>query len=491
MATVQSPPLACVEVALQGWTEPGALAALAVRLGRRGASCLLDSALCWPGLGAWSFIAIGPRAVVRAGAEQGPDGLRALRRALRGLREGAPAARWRAARRQLGLPFAGGAIGWIGYEYGRRFEPRRPGRPAPPPAAQPEPPGLAFAVVPHVLALHRPSGRAWLAGVRRGFEAAARRLAAALGAGPQAAVRQAMAGLPPLRPLGHPRSSLGRCAYERAVARAVQYVWAGDVFEVNLSQRIEVALGGEAAQPPGGRAVALYARLGQLAPAPFAGLLRMAGFAVISVSPERLLRLRGRAIETRPIKGTRPRGADAAEDARLAAALRASPKDRAELAMVVDLERNDLGRVAEPGTVRVREAAGLYSFPAVHHLMARVTARLRRGRDALALLEAVFPGGSISGAPKPRAMEIIEELEPVRRGVYTGAIGWLGADGELDLNVAIRTVVLHERLGIASFGVGGAVTADSEPAAEYEETLAKGRALARALGFEIEEIAGG
>jgi len=209
--------------------------------------------------------------------------------------------------------------------------------------------------------------------------------------------------------------------------------------------------------------------------------LRYADFAVLSSSPERFLRYepRGRLIETRPIKGTRPRGRDGAEDRALAAALEASEKDRAENLMIVDLERSDLGRVAEIGSVVVPRLWQLESYATVHHLTSTVRARLGADCDIVDLLRATFPGGSITGAPKIRAMQIIDELEPVARGVYTGAIGYIRFDGSMDLNVAIRTMVLKD--GLASFHVGGGIVADSDPAMEYEETLHKGAGMARVL----------
>jgi len=188
-------------------------------------------------------------------------------------------------------------------------------------------------------------------------------------------------------------------------------------------------------------------------------------------------------VETCPIKGTRPRGATPAEDAALAAELCESAKDAAELAMIVDLERNDLGRVCEAGTVEVADHAALYTLATVHHTVTRVVGRLRADVDAAALLRATFPGGSITGAPKIRSMEIIEDLEPTRRGVYTGSVGYLGYDGRLDLNIAIRTVTVKD--GVAYVQAGGGIVADSDPAAEYEETLTKARALLAALGATV------
>jgi para-aminobenzoate synthetase component 1 len=200
---------------------------------------------------------------------------------------------------------------------------------------------------------------------------------------------------------------------------------------------------------------------------------------VLCSSPESFLELRGRHVATRPIKGTCPRGATPEEDAANAATLRASAKDNAELAMIVDLERNDLGRVADYGSVRVTERAALERYETVFHLVATVEGDLAEGCDAVDLLKATFPGGSITGAPKIRAMEIIDELEPTARGVYTGAIGYIDCAGEADLNVAIRTMLWDA--GRVTYQVGGGIVADSSPEGEYEETLLKGAALARTV----------
>ena len=208
---------------------------------------------------------------------------------------------------------------------------------------------------------------------------------------------------------------------------------------------------------------------------------------MVSCSPERFLEVRGRVVETRPIKGTRPRASDPAEDARLAAELLASEKDRAENVMIVDLLRNDLGRVCEYGSVTVPELFAVESFATVHHLVSTVRGRLRDDVSALDCLRECFPGGSITGAPKVRSMEIIEELEPDGRGVYTGAIGYLCFSGDMDVNIAIRTVVVKD--GVAHFQAGGGIVADSDPEAEYEETLDKARALAEAVLAESGEEA--
>lgn len=261
--------------------------------------------------------------------------------------------------------------------------------------------------------------------------------------------------------------------YVATVAKARQYIIDGEIIQVNLSQRFEADI----SIPPW----ELYRRLRQINPAPFADYLGFEGVSIVSSSPERFIRRSGDFVETRPIKGTRPRGKTAAEDEALAAELLSSAKDRAENVMIVDLERNDLGRVCQVGTIAVTELAALEAFPTVFHLTSTVTGKLREGVSAVGILKATFPGGSITGAPKIRAMEIIDELEPTRRSVYTGSIGYLGFNGDLDLNIAIRTFIVKE--GRAYFQVGGGIVYDSNPEAEYQETLHKGRALIDALNM--------
>jgi len=259
--------------------------------------------------------------------------------------------------------------------------------------------------------------------------------------------------------------------YMQAVNKSRQYIIDGDIFQVNISQRFEADL---TIHP-----YELYCRLRQLNPAPFASYLSFDGVTIVSASPERFLRVEGDMVETRPIKGTKPRGKDTIEDAKLAQELTQSIKDRAENIMIVDLERNDLGRVCQYGTVKVTELAVLETFPTVFHLTSTVVGRLRPGIDRIDLLKATFPGGSITGAPKVRAMEIIDELEPTRRSVYTGAIGYLSFSNNLDLNIVIRTFIIKDDK--AYFQVGGAIVYDSNAEAEYQETLDKAKALIQAL----------
>ncbi len=262
-----------------------------------------------------------------------------------------------------------------------------------------------------------------------------------------------------------------RGLHEARVRAALERIAAGDIYQVNLAQRIELAGVHDAFHS--------YGRLRDINPGGYAALLKWPGGAVLSASPELMLRVdEGRAL-TRPIKGTRPRIGDEEIDARRRVELIASEKDAAELAMIVDLHRNDLGRVCEYGSIRVTRPRDVENHPTVMHTVAEIEGRLRQGRSALDALMAMFPAGSITGAPKISAMKIIDELEPAARGVYTGSIGALGLDGALTMNVAIRTAQLCD--GTATVWSGGGIVADSDPAEEYEETLAKARGLLAAL----------
>ncbi len=275
--------------------------------------------------------------------------------------------------------------------------------------------------------------------------------------------------------VGQPRSNFTRDAYLAALTRIREYISNGDVYQVNLTQRFSFPLSGEPYY--------LMQRLFQLNPAPFYAYLHCDDFQILSTSMERFLYRRGDYLETRPIKGARPRGATPAADAELRRELAASPKDDAELSMIVDLLRNDLGKVCLPRTVRVKEHKRLEAYQNVYHLVSIVTGRLRPECAAVDILRATFPGGSITGCPKIRAMEIIDELEPHVRHVYCGAIGYLGLHRNLDLNVAIRTAIVSR--GQGHFAVGGGVVYDSVEADEYYETLHKGRTLFRLIEGDL------
>jgi para-aminobenzoate synthetase component 1 len=269
------------------------------------------------------------------------------------------------------------------------------------------------------------------------------------------------------------QSNFTRQEYLEAVEAAREYIAAGDIFQVNLSQRFEADLPVSPYE--------LYRHLRHINPAPFAAYLNFDELTVLSASPERFLKVKDNWVETRPMKGTRPRGNSAAEDEALAKELQNSIKDKAENVMIVDLERNDLGRVCRFGTVKVRELWTLEKYATVFQLTSTVEGRLRQGKDRIDLLKACFPGGSITGAPKVRAMKIIDELEPTKRSIYTGSLGYLSFGGEMDLNIVIRTILAKN--GKAYLQVGGGIVYDSEPEAEYQETLDKAKALFQALSL--------
>lgn len=270
---------------------------------------------------------------------------------------------------------------------------------------------------------------------------------------------------------GRIESNFTRESYRAAFAAVQGYLQAGDCYQINLAQRFGAAASGDA--------IGAYLELRRLSPAPYAAFLNLPQVQVLCASPERFLGVRGGRVETRPIKGTRPRGRDADEDARLMQELCANPKDRAENLMIVDLLRNDLGKSCVPGSVRVPKLFEVESYANVHHLVSTVVGELAPGRDALDLLRDCFPGGSITGAPKQRAMQIIEQLEPHRRGVYCGTIGYVGFDGNMDTNIAIRTMVYSENH--IRCWAGGGIVADSQCEAEYQETLDKASAMLRVL----------
>jgi para-aminobenzoate synthetase component I len=358
------------------------------------------------------------------------------------------------------LPFAGGLIGYFGYELGRRGA----GLPAEKPGTRAFLPELAVGRYPWAVVIDHEAERAVLVSLD-GFpeaEAAAvrDRLLGATAAGPAR-----------FRVLGDIASSLERADYLPRARRVLDYIRAGDCYQVNLTREFSVACEGDP--------WALYRELHLANPAPMGAFLDFPFGAVLSSSPERFVTVEGRDVMTRPIKGTRRRAADPEADRAIAAELRASEKDRAENVMIVDLLRNDLGRVCVPGSVAVPQLCALESFANVHHLVSTVTGRLAAGRDALDLLQACFPGGSITGAPKKRAMQVIDELEPHRREVYCGAIGYLSAGGRMDMNIPIRTTVAVG--GELRFHAGGGIVADSSPEGEFEETETKINFIRRVL----------
>jgi para-aminobenzoate synthetase component 1 len=383
-------------------------------------------------------------------------------------------------------PFQGGAAGYVGYDWGLTLE-RLPA----PRFDDLSLDDVVIGIYDWVLAWDHAASKAWL--ISTGLletdsaaraERAETRAAEVLGRlQGTATVGAAGDGLPaktgPMAPsyaveggwwppaLGL-RSSYAHADYIRVLERVREYIFAGDIFQANVSQRFEV----DCAEAPW----SLYRRLRAHNPAPFAAFFELPDAAVVSASPERFLHVDPSGhVETRPIKGTRARGMGPEHDAALGQALTESAKDRAENLMIVDLMRNDLSRVCLPGSVRVSELFALERYATVHHLVSTVVGDLAPGHDALDALRTAFPGGSITGAPKLRAMEIIAECEPSRRGVYCGSMGYWSVTGAMDTNIAIRTAVVKD--GRAYFSAGGGIVADSDPEQEYRETLDKARAL--------------
>jgi para-aminobenzoate synthetase component 1 len=444
---------------------------------------LLESAR--PGRNArWTYLTADPVAVLEAPAA-GPDPFAVARRLLARL-DPTPVVPADAP------PFLGGLVGFLGYDLGHVLE-RLPS------VAEDDQglPPLRLALHDWVVAWDRRTGHAWLGG--RALDGDGRRLARRLDevharlttpamtapAASSAASREAAGNGAATSDPGEAlrfRSSLSRAAYEAGVERVRGHIARGDLYQANLARRLETPF---AAEP-----WALYRRLRTGDPSLFSAYLDLGASqetgrprALLSASPEPFLSLDAQGhVASDPIKGTRPRGRDRAEDRALACELLASSKDRAENVMIVDVLRNDLGRVCEPGTVRVPRLCRLERTAAVQHLVSTVTGHLRPGRDAFDLLAASFPGGSITGAPKIRAMEILEGLEPVRRGPYTGALGWIGPDGAMQTSILIRTFVADGRR--LTLHVGGGITWGSDPAAEWDETVAKARGPLGAIGGE-------
>ncbi|MFC3690783.1 aminodeoxychorismate synthase component I [Chenggangzhangella methanolivorans] len=448
------------------------MAALAERLAGLPYVAFLDSAMPHASLGRFSYLAADPYDVLHVGAGGATLGGRAVEDDPLAALAGALEAQ-RGERHPDLPPFQGGAIGYIAYEYGRRLERL--------PAPRVDDLGVPDALLPlydWVVACDHAAERAWListgapapAGPERDARAKARAAAALDLLSRPVEAKPAAAG--PAGPVF--RSNFTRSAYVEAIARTVDYVLAGDIFQANVAQRFLADLAQDF-DP-----WAFYRRLRTRNAAPFAAYLAFGDMTVCSSSPERFVRVDGDRVEARPIKGTAKRWSIPHADGSASRALLDSEKDRAENVMIVDLLRNDLSRVCRPGTVEAPMLCGLETYASVHHLVSVVTGRLRDRLGVADLLNASFPGGSITGAPKLRAMEIITELEGHARGVYCGSIGWMGFSGDADFNIAIRTATIAD--GKAQFQAGGGVTALSDPAAEYDETLTKARAVFEAFG---------
>ncbi|GMQ54577.1 aminodeoxychorismate synthase component I [Halopseudomonas aestusnigri] len=407
-----------------------------------GAPVLLDSADRRNQLGRYSILCAGPllQIIDDQPAAQVQQHLRAA------LQQLGPA-RWPG---DLRLPFGAGLVGYLAYDYGRQLE-------SLPCLARHDIalPDLSFGLYDWSLVSDHQLQRCWL--VCHPQVPSARQQALLRQLDSHAAPRQAFSLCEPFA------AEQGKAQYAEAFARVQDYIQAGDCYQINLAQRFSSHYQGDP--------LSAYCALRERSPTPFSAYLEMAGGTLLSLSPERFIEVQNGRVETRPIKGTRPRGSSPQQDQALAEELQRCEKDRAENLMIVDLLRNDLGRSCEPGSIRVPELFSLESYPNVHHLVSSITGRLRSDSDTIDLLMRAFPGGSITGAPKIRAMQIIEELEPVRRSLYCGSVGYLGCEGQMDFNIAIRSLVCHEG-SIYCWG-GGGVVADSELDAEYQETLTK------------------
>jgi len=372
------------------------------------------------------------------------------------------------------VPFAGGALGYWGYDLARRLAPL-------PDIAHDagQLPIMAVGIYDWALVLDHQQHTARLVSHRRYAETAHLL--------PQILSRlQNKPALPPddFRVHGKITSNFTPDSYAGAFASVHNYLKSGDCYQINLAQRFSVAAGGDA--------LGAYLTLRSLSPAPYSAFLNLPQVQILCASPECFLRVQNGSVETRPIKGTRPRSSDAKQDSQLAEELHNHPKDRAENLMIVDLLRNDLGKSCAPGSVRVPKLFEVESYANVHHLVSTVEGKLAEGRDALDVLRGCFPGGSVTGAPKLRAMQIIEQLEPHRRGIYCGAIGYVGFDGNMDSNIVIRTLVYANNEVLC--WAGGGIVADSEVAAEYQETLDKASAMLKLLrhyGGEYDEFTQG
>ncbi len=434
---------------------------------------LLESADQGQRVGRWSFIGFRPRAVVRWSLGDGGDpyALAAER-----------VARFEQAPIDDGPPFTGGAVGFFGYDLVRTVEPL--GEPGPDPLGLPDMALMlsdalvVFDHLKHTVSILANADLEAEPDVARAYAAAAQTIDE---------VRRALAGpVPRAEPSGSPAAArvspqftanMPREQFEAMVTRIVEYIYAGDAFQVVPSQRFSAPVPVEA--------FSIYRGLRAVNPSPYMYFLDFGDFQIAGASPEPLLTVNGRRVATKPIAGTRPRGATPEEDRRIERELLADEKERAEHVMLVDLGRNDLGRVCEYGSVKVDELMEIESYSHVVHIVSSVSGTLREGVGAMDALRSVLPPGTLSGAPKVRAMQIIDELEPVKRGGYGGAIGYLSYAGDLDTAIHIRTVVVKD--GVAHVQAGGGTVADAKPDYEYEESLAKSQAALRAVALACEQ----
>jgi anthranilate synthase component 1 len=432
---------------------------------------LLESAEQGQRVGRWSFIGFRPRAVLRWSLADGGDPYALAAEHV---------ARFDQAPIAGGPPFTGGAVGFFGYDLVRAVEPL--GDPGPDPLGLPDMALMlsdvlvTFDHLKHTVTILANADLQAEPDVERAYAAAA---------GAIGEVRCALAGPVPrgepgavgVRQMPGFHSNMERASFEGMVERIVEYIYAGDAFQVVPSQRWSAAVPVEA--------FSIYRGLRTVNPSPYMYFLDFGDFQVAGASPEPLLTVNGRRVSTKPIAGTRPRGTSPEEDRRIAGELLADEKERAEHVMLVDLGRNDLGRVCEYGSVTVDELMEVETYSHVMHIVSSVSGTLRAGVGAMDALRSVLPAGTLSGAPKVRAMQIIDELEPVKRGGYGGAIGYLSYAGDLDTAIHIRTVVVKD--GVAHVQAGGGTVADAKPAYEYEESVSKAQAAMRAIELACEQ----
>ena len=439
---------------------------------------LLESSLRRPGLGRFSFLGADPFLVVKGEKKNSLAHLNRhferYARFLRGCRR----------------PFPGGIMGYLSYDFGLSLEPGLGGSNAPKPDAS-RVPGYLFGfydvgiMIDHAAGkltvlstgLPAPSARRRLRKAQERLAEMTSRLTSRLPAGKKVS-RPAYFGKGPRRhDLPSLKSNFTKAEYLKAVRRVLDYIRAGDIYQVNLSQRFFCDA---KANPKKIEALKLYRILRERSPSCFSGYFDAGDFKIVSSSPERFLEMHDDVIQTRPMKGTRPRGRGPVQDKRNAGVLWKSRKDIAELLMITDLERNDLGRVCRYGSVHVREMRALEKYATVFQTTSTVTGRIKENKNIFDCLRETFPGGSITGCPKIRAMQIINELEPSPRSIYTGAMGYVGFSGRCDFNILIRTFLVRGRR--VYFHAGGGIVADSVPEREYEETLVKARAMRECLG---------
>jgi anthranilate synthase component I len=433
---------------------------------------LLESAEQGQRVGRWSFIGFRPRAVLRWSLADGGDPYALAAEHV---------ARFSQAPMADAPPFTGGAVGFFGYDLVRVVEPL--GDPGPDPLGLPDMALMlsdslvVFDHLKHTVTILANADLHAEPDVERAYATAARTIRQVRGvlAGPVPRGEHAGARK---REMPTFNSNMPRAQFEGMVERIVEYIYAGDAFQVVPSQRWSAPVPVEA--------FSIYRGLRAINPSPYMYFIDFGDFQVAGASPEPLLTVSGRHVSTKPIAGTRPRGANPEEDRRIAQELLGDEKERAEHVMLVDLGRNDLGRVCEYGSVTVDELMEIESYSHVMHIVSSVSGTLRKEIGAMDALRSVLPAGTLSGAPKVRAMQIIDELEPVKRGGYGGAVGYLSYAGDLDTAIHIRTVVVKD--GVAHVQAGGGTVADAKPAYEYEESVAKSEAVMRAIELACEQL---